>query len=92
MIKSGVPQGSILGTLLFLYYVNNLQKIIIKPSRSVLFANNTSLIIAKHVSLEASAATEVNEIFLGRLPRQDARVFRRFANSVPIFKGALVVW
>jgi len=86
MITSGVPQGSILETLLFLFYVNNLPKIIIKPSRLVLFANNTSSIIANHISLEAFAATDVNEIFSGRLPRQDVKVFRRFANSVPIFK------
>jgi hypothetical protein len=86
MIKSGVPQGSIHETLPFLFYVNNSPKIIIKPSRLVLFANNTSLIIANHISLEAFAATEINEIFSGRLPRQDVKVFRRFANSVPIFK------
>jgi len=36
MIKSNIPQGSIVGTSLFLYYVNILPKIIIKPSRSVI--------------------------------------------------------
>jgi hypothetical protein len=50
MIKSGVPQSSILETLPSLFHVNNLPKIIIKPSRLVLFANNTSLIIANHMS------------------------------------------
>jgi hypothetical protein len=39
-----------------------------------------------HVSLEAIAATESNEIFSGRQPRQDVKVLRRFGNTVPIFR------
>jgi hypothetical protein len=65
MIKSGAPQGSTLGPLLLLLYVNNLPKIIINSSQLVLFANNTSLVTANHISLEAFEAIEVNEIFLG---------------------------
>jgi hypothetical protein len=44
-VKHGVPQGSICGQLLFLFYINNLPKIIKINSKPVLFAGGTSLII-----------------------------------------------
>jgi hypothetical protein len=45
MIKNGVHQGSILGTLFFLLYINDLPKIITKNNSMVLFADDTSLLI-----------------------------------------------
>ena len=44
VIKHGVPQGSILGHLLFLLYTNNLSKTITEKSKPVLFTDNTSII------------------------------------------------
>jgi hypothetical protein len=45
MIECGVPQGSILGPLLFLLCVNDLPKILNRDNYMVLYADDTSIII-----------------------------------------------
>jgi len=44
-IKHGVPQGWILAHLFFLIYIYDLPNIIADPSKSILIANDTSIII-----------------------------------------------
>ena len=44
-IKHGVPQGSVLGPLFVLIYINDLPNIIAEPLKPILFADDTSIII-----------------------------------------------
>jgi len=60
-INHGVPQGSILGPLLFLFYVHDLPKIVQYNSQLTLFAYDTSLILSNpnHLDFKTNNNTDV---------------------------------
>ena len=51
-MEHGVPQGSVLGPLLFLVYLNDLAQVLRDKSKPILFADDTSIIISNKYAQE----------------------------------------
>jgi hypothetical protein len=59
-IKCGVPQGLILGPLLFLFNINGLPKIVNKPNNVVRYADDASIIVTDTDKLNFETFNNIN--------------------------------
>jgi len=71
-VRCGVPQGSILGPLLFLLHINDLARVFGNNHKPVLFTDETSLIVShlNHTDFSndiTSAFNQLNEWFAANL-------------------------
>jgi hypothetical protein len=77
-IRHGIPQGTILGPLLFLLYINDLPSFIMNKSKPILFADDTSIIVTN--SSRTDFISDIMTVF-----EQLNKWFR--ANNLPLNFG-----
>ena len=90
-IKYGVPQGSILGPLLFLVYINDLLKAIENKAVPIKFADDTSILITSPNNIQFQSdlnlvSGQINKWFKVNLLSLnfDKTYFIQFTNKVHV--------
>ena len=59
-MRQGLPQGSVLSPILFLFYINNLAKILPTENINSLFADDLTILAVRKTLEEAEAAAQTS--------------------------------
>jgi hypothetical protein len=79
-VRHGVPQGSILGPLLFILYINDLPKIINTTSSPIIFADDTSILFTHSNLLDLNKNIDIVFITLNKWLRAN-QLFLNFKKT-----------
>ena len=79
-IEKGIPQGSVLGTLLFLLYINDLPKNV-HDAKVVMFADDISVLISDSDAREPQIKIDKSGHTTGNLVKQE-RLFNKYKKNM----------
>jgi hypothetical protein len=85
LVEHGVPQGSILGLLLFLFNINDLPQLVKGKALPILFADDTSFIISNSelvkMDQDVKVLLEITQKWFNSNTKANRKVFAPFFSA-----------
>lgn len=86
-LNRGVPQGSVLGPILYILLTNNLPKYLEEFSQVIMYADDTALLVAKKEAQELEVASYVSLCLAKQYCQQNDLVLNEQKTQQLIFEG-----